>query len=422
MDTRQRRRVGPSPYQYDGDHKAHYGDDVLPSRKARNERKDKLGGMIRALILIATVAVATVLYMIFFMPSPIGKLQPYSLPSPPDLSGPLAANSHLVHTQRLYEGQVRGPESMVLHQGVLYTGTADGKVLVIEKGEVRILTTFGQPPCGKTTDEPNCGRPLGMRVDRDGYLVVVDTYKGLYKVNMATGDKHQLFPASMEIDGWTPHFLNDLDITTEGIIYLTDSCKHWRRRHFLYCLMQGTADGRLIKYDPVQNTSEVLMNNMLFANGVQLSRKQDYLLVAETGKARILKYHLTGPRSGEVEVFADNLPGLPDNIRRCARGGYWVGLATCRHSSSFSLLDFMASRPWTRKVAALFFSIEGLQQKIPACAIVLRVDDQGNIVGSLQDLDGRVINGVSEVLDDMDTLYFGSYKSPFIGMLKSPLT
>ena len=31
----------------------------------------------------------------------------------------------------------------------MYTGTADGKIVVIEQGEVRTLTTFGKPPCGK---------------------------------------------------------------------------------------------------------------------------------------------------------------------------------------------------------------------------------------------------------------------------------
>jgi len=32
-----------------------------------------------------------------------------------------------------------------------------------------------------------CGRPLGMRLDADGYLIVLDTYLGMYKINVATG-------------------------------------------------------------------------------------------------------------------------------------------------------------------------------------------------------------------------------------------
>jgi hypothetical protein len=40
---------------------------------------------------------------------------------------------------------------------------------------------------GRLEDEHTCGRPLGMRMGKDGYLVVADTYKGLFKVNVATG-------------------------------------------------------------------------------------------------------------------------------------------------------------------------------------------------------------------------------------------
>jgi hypothetical protein len=39
---------------------------------------------------------------------------------------------------------------------------------------------------GRNEDEPTCGRPLGMRFDKDGYLIVIDTYLGLYKINVAT--------------------------------------------------------------------------------------------------------------------------------------------------------------------------------------------------------------------------------------------
>ena len=40
---------------------------------------------------------------------------------------------------------------------------------------------------GREEDEPTCGRPLGMRFDKDGYLIVADAYLGLFKVNVVTG-------------------------------------------------------------------------------------------------------------------------------------------------------------------------------------------------------------------------------------------
>ena len=64
------------------------------------------------------------------------------------------------------------------------------------------------------------------------------------------------------------------------------------------------------------------------------------------------RYHLSGSKSGQAEIFADNLPGLPDNIRKCSKGGYWVGMATCRYGDNFSVYDFTANKPWLRRLAA----------------------------------------------------------------------
>ena len=60
------------------------------------------------------------------------------------------------------------------------------------------------------------------------------------------------------------------------------------------------------------------------------------------------RYYLTGPKSGSLEVFADNLPGLPDNIRQSRSGGFWVGTASFRREEKFSLIDFAMTRPWLR--------------------------------------------------------------------------
>ncbi len=35
---------------------------------------------------------------------------------------------------------------------VLYTGTADGKIVKIEGGNINIIATLGRPPCGKKPD------------------------------------------------------------------------------------------------------------------------------------------------------------------------------------------------------------------------------------------------------------------------------
>ncbi len=45
-------------------------------------------------------------------------------------------------------------------------------------------------PIGTSMDyEPVCGRPHGLRLDRDGQLIVADSYQGLFKVDPWTGEK-----------------------------------------------------------------------------------------------------------------------------------------------------------------------------------------------------------------------------------------
>lgn len=46
---------------------------------------------------------------------------------------------------------------------------------------------------------------------------------------------------------------------------------------------------RLLRHDPLHNSTEVLLDNLYFANGVQLSRYNDFVLVAEGSRARIVK-------------------------------------------------------------------------------------------------------------------------------------
>ena len=61
---------------------------------------------------------------------------------------------------------------------------------------------------------------------------------------------------------------------------------------------------------------------------------------------------MSGPKQGSHEMFADNLPGLPDNIRRSERGGYWVAFAVVRHPEKFSVWDTLSNKPWIRRQMA----------------------------------------------------------------------
>ncbi len=62
------------------------------------------------------------------------------------------------------------------------------------------------------------------------------------------------------------------------------------------------------------------------------------------------RYHI---ESGEVDVFAENLPGLPDNISPSASGGYWVAIAFPRQFKLFdSLTEWPSVRTFIAKVSS----------------------------------------------------------------------
>ena len=64
------------------------------------------------------------------------------------------------------------------------------------------------------------------------------------------------------------------------------------------------------------------------------------------------RYHLEGPKKGSHEVFADNLPGMPDDLGASEDGKtYWVALHGLRHAGQWlNIPDLSATRPWLRTI------------------------------------------------------------------------
>lgn len=66
------------------------------------------------------------------------------------LDGPLKLNTKLNNAERLFEGMVQGPESLVYYDGVLYTGLHGGLVAKIKDNQIIPFVKFGKS-CGKTS-------------------------------------------------------------------------------------------------------------------------------------------------------------------------------------------------------------------------------------------------------------------------------
>ncbi|KAM4842587.1 adipocyte plasma membrane-associated protein [Thomomys bottae] len=365
-------------------------------------------------LMLAVSLTVPLLGAMMFLESPIDP-QPLSFKEPPFLLGVLQPNTKLRQAERLFENQLIGPESIANIGDVIFTGTADGRVVKIENGEVEVIARFGTGPCKTRDDEPACGRPLGIRAGPNGTLFVADAYKGLFEVNPRKREVKLLLSSETPIEGKKMSFVNDLTITRDGKkIYFTDSSSKWQRRDYLLLIMEGIDDGRLLEYDTETKEVKVLLDQLRFPNGVQLSPEEDFVLVAELTMARIRRVYVSGLMKGGADMFVENLPGFPDNIRPSSSGGYWVAMSAIRANPGFSMLDFLSEKPGIKRMIFKLFSQETVVKAVPRYSLVLELSDSGAFQRSLHDPDGLVAPYISEVHEHNGFLYLGSFRSPFI--------
>ena len=107
----------------------------------------------------------------------------FRLPDSPDWDGPLQANTKLNLVDRIFENQIKGPESFAVHDGHLYTGLMSGLIVKIDPDDLSItpVARVGTD-CEGQHEDVKCGRPLGLEFTQDGDLLVCDAVFGLFLV------------------------------------------------------------------------------------------------------------------------------------------------------------------------------------------------------------------------------------------------
>ncbi|KAF8361133.1 hypothetical protein PRIPAC_88056 [Pristionchus pacificus] len=382
-------------------------------------------GLGNKLFIISIVVVAISFYSIHQSKKiKAGSVVAYTLPSPPSLDGTLSPNRALTEVEYILMDQIKGPESLVVDGDTIYTGTHDGRLLKIVKGkvekEMRLAKAVKQ--CGGYEDEPKCGRPLGIRRIEGDEFIVADAYLGVFRVNFESGKKDVLIDSRIPIDGEIPMFFNDLDLISKDEFLVSDSSTIYGRKDFMREILGSKGTGRVIHHRISTGESNILIKGLHFANGVQILPDRQSFVVSECTRARIMRHYIDGPKKGTTETFIENLPGLPDNIRLSKNGTLWVGLASVRMAGQSNALEAMAGYPKAREflLAILpdFVLRDVFPHLIPPHAIVVQITVNGEIISSLHDVKGEKMREVSQVSDDGEFLYFGSFKAPYIAKLK----
>ena len=350
--------------------------------------------------IIIGIAVILVVFILIFLlkPAPIDAIA-FHPPDAPEFTGVLAPNNLLQEAELLAQGQIVGPEEIAVDSsGHVYGGLEDGKIIrVLPDGSLETFAETG-------------GRPLGMKFDGSGNLIVCDPYKGLLSVD----PQGEILTLANSVDGVPINFADALDISSEGIIYFSDASTKYDLHDDLYGLLESKAYGRFLSYDPATGEVKVLVKDLYFANGVALSPEEDFVLINETYRYRITRYWLKGPDAGTHEIFVDNLPGFPDNISVNRKGNFWVALFTIRNEVADKLHPFPTRKNLLSKVPPR------LWPKANTYGLVLELDAQGNIIQSLHDPTGEYLTGITSAQEYGDYLFLGSLHNDRIGKYKMP--
>ncbi|XP_059316024.1 protein STRICTOSIDINE SYNTHASE-LIKE 5-like isoform X2 [Lycium ferocissimum] len=306
------------------------------------------------------------------------------------------SNNYLQRVKKLGEGFLDRPEDVAVDKmGILYTATRDGWIKRRHKN-------------GTWESWRYIGRDslLGLEVSSAGHIIVCDTEKGLLKVS-----EDGVSVLASHVNGERIRFADAVVEASDGNLYFSSASTKFGHHDWYLDVLEAKPHGQLLKYNPSSNHTSVLLDNLAFANGVALSTNQDYLIVCETWKC--LKFWLKDKIKGKTEIFVDNLPGAPDNIKLAPDGSFWIALIEL----SARELHFVHKSRATKHLLATFPKLINWVNGAYHKAMVVNVRTDGKIIKGFDDPIGKVMSLVTSVLEFENHLYLGSLNCDFIGML-----
>ncbi|XP_038993823.1 protein STRICTOSIDINE SYNTHASE-LIKE 4-like [Hibiscus syriacus] len=347
-------------------------------------------------VLLLVLVIAFVLQIIFFSPISPEILQ---LPLPSSSVSVPPSNSQLQKVIKLGEGLLIGPEDVAVDEkGTLYTATRDGWIRRLHRN-------------GSWEDwmKLESNTVLGIATAKRGGLIVCDCKAGLLKF---TDDGVRVLAS--HVHGSEIRFADDVIEASDGSIYFSVASTKFQLHNWHLDLLEAKPYGQLLKYDPSTEQTSILLDALYFANGVALSKDEDFLLVCETMRFRCLKYWLKGESKGKTEIFIENLPGGPDNINLAPDGSFWIALLQLVPEGTELVHTSKALKRIISNFPKLIELVVGGEKRK---ATVINVAADGNILERFDDPNGTVITFVTSAVEFEDHLYLGSLNTDFVGKL-----
>jgi sugar lactone lactonase YvrE len=371
------------------------------------------GDEMKKILIAGFVGILPLAAYLLLWPVPVDPVV-WVAPSAPGYAGPHAKNTKLAGLQTISltspKGTNEGPEHVALGpDGKLYVAVLSGDILRMQ-------------PDGSAVEAwaNTGGRVLGFDFDAKGNLIAADAINGLLSI---APDK-TITRLLTEAEGKPILYADAVVVARSGKIYLSDASMRFGAKQWggtfeasVLDIIEHSATGRIIEYDPASQAARVVMKDLCFANGVALSTDERHLFVAETGEYRIWKVdiaasHVSAKSPGsQARLLLTNLPGYPDNLMRGQNGQIWAGFSKPRGKP----VDAMADKPWLRKLTLRL--PRALWPVPPAYGHVIAFDESGKILKDLQDPSGAYpeTTGITETADK---LYVQSLHAKTLGWMK----
>ncbi len=206
----------------------------------------------------------------------------------------------------------------------------DGRLIVTDQVHgLRVVETDGRSaPFGDLAGAGYVHRPPdhngganGLSLEPDGaHLLLTDGHYGeIYRVNVATG--------AAEVVYRHPYGVNTAVRDSRGAIWFTQSTANTDEARMWAAVDVPMPDGALFRLASrdgrLADTAEVVVDSLLFANGVVIDEQAGRLYLGETIGNRVLRFRvdLDAGTVSDRSVFADI---AADNVELDGEGHLWV--------------------------------------------------------------------------------------------------
>lgn len=363
--------------------------------------------MKKVLLILGLLLSGLTAYLALW-PVPIEPLS-WKAPAAPGYVGPHTVNQKLAGLRMIDLGGEEGPEHIVIaRDGKLYTTVLSGNIL-----------RMNPDGSGREVFAKTGGRVLGFDFDAAGNLIAADAVKGLLSIS----PDRKVSVLTDKVGDDPIRYADAVVVARNGKMYLSDASTRFAPARWggtfeasVLDIIEQSATGRILEYDPATRGTRVVAKGLSFANGVALSQDEKDLFVAETGKYRVWKI-ATDARDLDISkpgpqarLLLDNLPGYPDNLMRGLDGKIWMGFTKPRSP----VVDGMAEKPFLRQ---LTLRLPRALWPVPkAYGHVVAFTEDGKIVADLQDPSGAYPE-TTAVTETADRLYVQSLHAKGLGWL-----